>query len=291
MKSQQTSPQSSLFKINLNHLCDSSQPLCRLAESVNWQVFEDKFGVYYCEDNGRPAKPIRLMVGLHYLKAMFGESDESVVAKWVQNPYWQYFCGEQEFQHEFPLEPTSLVKWRKRIKSEGLESLLSETISSGLKLKVIKKSDLKRVNADTTVMEKAITFPTDAKLYHNMREKLVAKAKELGIELRQTYTRKSKRSLLMQNRYRHARQMKRATRELKKIKNYLGRVTRDLERKTIHEKENDPFLKALLALSYRLLAQERKDKNKLYSLHAPEVECISKAKHIRNMSLDVRYRL
>jgi transposase, IS5 family len=143
MKSQQ-SPQCNLFKVILDQICDSKHPLYRLANTVNWQAFEEMFGNYYCDNNGRPAKPIRLMVGLHYLKAMYGVSDEGVVEKWVENPYWQYFCGEKEFQHDFPLEPTSLVKWRKRIKNEGLESLLSETISSGLKLKVIKKNDVKR---------------------------------------------------------------------------------------------------------------------------------------------------
>lgn len=277
MKSQQ-SPQYHLFKIPLNQLCDSQNSLYRLADTINWQAFEEKFGQFYCEDNGRPAKPIRLMVGLHYLKATFGESDETVVEKWVENPYWQYFCGEKEFQHEFPLDPTSLVKWRRRIKSAGLETLLSETIASGLKLRVIKKQDIKRVNVDTTVMEKAITFPTDAKLYHKMRERLVNKAKELGIVLRQTYTRKSKTSLLMQNRYRHARQIKRAKRELRKLKTYLGRVTRDLDRQTKETQSKNKSLTILLELSYRLLAQQRKDTNKIYSLHAPEVECISKGK-------------
>lgn len=145
-------------------------------------------------------------------------------------------------------------------------------------MRVIKKSDLKRVNVDTTVMEKAITFPTDAKLYHRMREKLVWKAKELGIVLRQTYTRKSKNALFMQHRYRHARQMKRANRELRRLKTYLGRVTRDLDRKTKQQQESDLSLKELLTFSYRLLEQKRGDKNKLYSLHAPEVECIAKGK-------------
>lgn len=272
----QNLPQYDLFCISLEKICDSKNSLYRLSHEINWEGFEETFGKFYCEDNGRPAKPIRLMVGLHYLKAVFGESDESVVSKWVENPYWQYFCGEKEFRHEFPCEPTSLVKWRKRIKEAGLEKLLQETISSGLKLNVVNPHQFKKVNIDTTVMEKAITFPTDAKLYHKMRQKLIKWAKENNIELRQTYTRSAKRALLMQHRYGHARQMRRARKELKKLKTYLGRVSRDLGRKTIGIENKT--LQELLGLSYRLLEQKREDKNKIYSLHAPEVECIAKGK-------------
>lgn len=272
----QNLPQYDLFCVSLEKICDPKNSLYRLANEIKWEGFEETFGKFYCEDNGRPAKPIRLMVGLHYLKAVFGESDESVVEKWVENPYWQYFCGEKEFRHEFPCEPTSLVKWRKRIKEVGLEKLLKETIASGLKLNVVTPHQLKKINVDTTVMEKAIAFPTDSRLYDKMRQKLVRWAKENNIELRQTYTRLAKRAYLMQSRYRHARQMKRANRELKKLKIYLGRVTRDLERKTMDFQ--DERLKELLLLSYQLLNQKREDKNKIYSLHAPEVECIAKGK-------------
>jgi len=269
-------PQYNLFCISLEKICDSGNSLYRLANTIDWDAFEQRFGKFYCEDNGRPAKSIRLMVGLHYLKAVFGQSDENVVEKWVENPYWQYFCGEKEFQYTFPCEPTSLVKWRKRIRAEGLEKLLEETIASGLKLKVVKPHQFKKINVDTTVMEKAISFPTDAKLYHKMRKKLVSLAQENKIELRQTYTRKAKRAFLMQHRYLHARHLKRAKRELKKLKVYLGRVMRDLERKT--KGIEDSSLKEMLHLASRLLQQKREGKNKIYSLHAPEVECIAKGK-------------
>jgi IS5 family transposase len=277
MTNNEVKEQSTLFGISLDLLCDKRQSLYRLADTIDWDVFEEHFGPSYCEENGRPAKPIRLMVGLHYLKFTFNESDELIVEKWVQNPYWQYFCGEKEFQHEFPIDPTSMGKWRKRIKENGLEKLLKETIRAGLKIGAVKPHQFKKVIVDTTVQEKAIAFPTDSKLYHRMREKLVKKAKELGIELRQTYTRKSKKALFKQGRYRHAKQMKRANREVRKLKTYFGRVLRDIERKTKDQGEKEK-VSDLLNLAYRLYYQKRNDKNKLYSLHAPEVECISKGK-------------
>lgn len=277
MKNNKNHDQTELFLVQLDILCDKTQPLCRLANQIQWGIFEEKFGPLFSEGQGRPAKAIRLMVGLQYLKATFGESDESVVEKWVQNPYWQYFCGEKEFQHEFPIEPTSMGKWRKRIQGAGLEALLAETIRCGLDAGVITRHQLMRVNVDTTVLEKSIAFPTDAKLYHRMREKLVKEAKREGIDLRQTYVRKSKKSLLMQNRYRHAGQMKRADRELRRIKTYFGRVMRDLDRKA-GKLQGIGNLKNLLNLAHRLFEQKREDKNKIYSLHAPEVECIAKGK-------------
>jgi len=278
MKNNENNDQAGLFSVQLDFLCDKKQPLCQLAKKIEWEMFEREFGPLFCENNGRPAKSIRLIVGLQYLKATFGESDESVVEKWVQNPYWQYFCGETEFQHEFPIESTTMGKWRRRIQASGLEKLLAETIRCGLNAGVIKAQELKRVNVDTTVLEKSITFPTDAKLYHRMREKLVVAAEKRGIKLRQTYVRKSKRSLLMQNRYRHCRQMKRANRELRKLKTYFGRVMRDLGRKAGDYQNNDLQLVGLLDLAQRLFRQKREDKNKIYSLHAPEVECIAKGK-------------
>lgn len=277
MKSHEKDPQPTLFSTPLERICDRSQPLYKLANVIDWSVFEKAFGPQYCEGNGRPAKPIRLMVGLHYLKAIFGESDESVVEKWVQNPYWQYFCGETEFCHQLPIDPTVMNKWRKRVSVTGFEKLLNQSIETALELSILKQEHLKRVNVDTTVQEKAITFPSDAKLYHRMRGRLVKQAKLHGVELRQTYTRKSKWALIMQSRYRHARQARRANAELRKVKTYFGRVLRDLDRKTKGIKRSQK-LTELLELAYRLFKQKKDDKNKIYSLHAPEVECISKGK-------------
>src|SRR5205085_7387169 len=112
----------------LRELLNQEHPLFRLAGAINWQVFEDEFGKLYAEGVGRPALPTRLLVGLHYLKHLYQVSDEVVVASWLENPYWQYFCGEEIFQHHPPCSPTTLVKWRQRVGAEGIESLLKETL-------------------------------------------------------------------------------------------------------------------------------------------------------------------
>lgn len=268
--------QNLLFIARLEQILDHKHPVFTLADAIDWSEFERAFGKLYDLGQGRPAKPIRLMVGLHYLKHAFDLSDEDVVARWIENPYWQYFCGCTHFQHELPIDPSLMTKWRKKIKAEGLEKLLEVTIKTGLKTGAVKRKELKKVSVDTTVQEKAITFPTDAKLYQRMRERLVKKAKDCGIELRQSYVRKGKQALVMYGRYAHARQYKRARKQLRKLKTYLGRVTRDIERKLQPEQLKE-FEKPL-GLSHRLLSQKRHDKNKLYSIHAPEVVCISKGK-------------
>lgn len=264
-----------LFRNRLNQLLNDKHPLFRLANSIDWDYFVGEFGPLYVENKGRPGKPIRLLVGLHYLKHAYNESDESVVDRFLENPYWQYFCGFEYFQHEFPLDPTSLVKWRNRIGSDGIEKLFYQTLKTAQSLGLLKKSHLNKVNVDTTVQEKAIAFPTDARLYYKMREKLVAAAERRGIDLRQNYRRLSRKALVKQGRYSHAKQMRRARRETKNLKNYLGRVTRNIRRKAT---EIDAELAELLHLSERLLAQKRDDTKKLYSIHAPEVECIAKGK-------------
>lgn len=278
MQAKPRDTQGELYSVRLDFLCKETHPLARLSKVIEWSGFDETFGSLYAEGQGRPAKPTRLMVGLHYLKHAFDLSDEEVVSQWVENPYWQLFCGEEFFQHELPIDPSSMTRWRKRVESAGLEKLLAETIAAGLKTKVLKRTSLNRLNVDTTVQEKAITFPTDAKLYHRLRIKLVADAKAFGVELRQPYTRKSKQALVMQSRYSHARQMKRARKSLKKLKVYLGRVVRDIERKIDGNSKLQERFKSRLEMSHRLLKQQRTDKNKLYSLHAPEVECISKGK-------------
>ena len=276
MRPKPANNQNLLFSARLEQILNPDHPLFKLADAIDWTEFEEAFGKLYDPGQGRPAKPIRLMVGLHYLKHAFDLSDEDVVARWIENPYWQYFCGSTHFEHELPIDPSLMTKWRKKVKAEGMEKLLEVTIKTGLKTGTLKKTHLKRLSVDTTVQEKAITFPTDAKLYHRMRQTLVKKAAECGIVLRQSYVRKGKQALVMHGRYAHARQYKRAKRQLRKLKTYLGRVTRDIERKLSPE-QLDEFEK-LLSLSHRLLSQQRHDTNKLYSIHAPEVVCISKGK-------------
>jgi len=272
---EETGRQGDLFRAQLDQILNREHPLYGLAEEIDWSVFEQEFGLLYVENVGRPGLSIRLVVGLHYLKYSYNESDESVVERFLENPYWQYFCGCEYFQHEIPLDPSSLVRWRRRVGSGGMEKLLKETIETAKRKGMMKARHLERVNVDTTVQEKAVAFPTDARLYHKMRRALVRMAKREGIELRQSFERLSKRALQMQGRYSHARQMKRARRETKKLRVYLGRGLRDLQRKC---PDGGGVWQHLFLLANRILGQQRADHDKVYSIHAPEVECISKGK-------------
>jgi IS5 family transposase len=189
---------------------DLNHPLVRLSKEVDWERLDEIFGKTYDENNGRPGVRTRLMVALHYLKYTFNLSDEDVVEAWVENPYWQHFSGNQYFEHDKPIDPTSMTRFRNRIGEAGAEELLKETIVAGQKLKAITPHQLKRVNVDTTVQEKEVRYPTDSRLYERSRERLVKAAAERGIDLRQNYNRTAKHQLLMSHRYAHARQMKTA---------------------------------------------------------------------------------
>jgi IS5 family transposase len=246
-----------------------------MANIVDWNRLDQIFGETYCPDNGRPAVSTRLMVAFHYIKYTHNLSDEDVVTGWVENPYWQFFSGMKYFEHQLPIHPSSMTRWRKRIGDAGAEQLLKETIEAGLVIKAVKPSQLMRINVDTTVQEKDIRYPTDARLYDRARERLVKAAKERRIDLRQNYNRNAKKLILKQSRYAHAKQMKRARKCTKSLKTYLGRVIRDIERKF---PAPDGELSTLLETGNRIYQQKRDDKNKVYSVHAPEVECISKGK-------------
>ena len=273
-------PQCELFGARLSELLNPEHPLYVLAERIDWSQFDAAIDACYADELGRPGVNTRLMVGLFYLKHAFDESDESVVARWVENPYWQFFCGLCYMQHELPIDPSSLSKWRKRVGAERLEKLLEATIHTALAIKAMRPQELQKVNVDTTVQEKAIAFPTDARLYHKMRAALVRRAQSLGLALRQNYRFKGKKLLAKQGRYAHARQMKRAAKMTRQLKTILGRVLRDIERKAAKFQGQiaDEPLRELVALAERLLAQTRTSKNKVYSVHAPEVECIAKGK-------------
>ena len=276
MRAKSSSPGTDeLFRSRLDQILNMNRPLILLGQTLDWDVFTQRFGALYSEQQGRPGLPIRLMVGLTYLSRTYNLSDEEVVARWLDNPYWQYFCGYEYFQHDIPCDPSSLVRWRQRIKEDGVEFLLQQTINVAKRAKMISKHDLDKVNVDTTVQEKAIRFPTDARLYHRMLEHLVKAARKYSIPLRQSYVRKGKRALLRQSSYGHARQMKRAAGETKKLKTMLGCVYRDILRKVM---EPTAELARELELAARLLSQKKQDKNKLYSIHEPDVECISKGK-------------
>lgn len=275
MTPQKSNNQNKLFEPSLEPILNDRHPLYKLASAIDWQTVEKELACCYSADMGRPGNATRLMVGLHYLKHAYNESDESVIDRWIENPYWQYFCGYEHMQHEFPIHPTSMVKWRQRVGSQRMEVLLKETLSTARREKYIKPSDASRIIVDTTVQEKAIAHPTDARLYLKSIHRLVKLANERNIGLRQSYVRVSKRAFFSQSQYARAGQYRRSAKQTKKLKTYLGRLIRDIGRKV---KNPDEKLAVMLERTSRIHSQKRDDSRKLYSLDAPEVECISKGK-------------
>jgi len=272
--------QDDLFRPRLENIIDPCHELVKLAALIDWDGLEADLSRFYCAGTGRPAGSIRLMTGLCFLKDIKGLSDEEVCAVWCENPYFQHFCGETFFQHRFPVEPPSLSIFRGRIGESGMERLLAETIKAGLQSGVISKRDFAHVTVDTTVQEKAVHFPTDVRLCHRAREELVVLARAEAIPLRQSYHRKGKQAQFMANRYVAARQMKRARKKIKQVKNYLGRVIRNIKFAAAGGRTLSPALavapgKAEIAYQQTLNPKARE---KLYSWHAPEVECIAKGK-------------
>ena len=231
-RSQEPSPQDELFRSRLENLIDQRHELVRLAELIDWEEFDRQWGPLFSDKRGAPAIPTRLIAGLHYLKQIYKLSDEEVVRRWVENIYWQHFCGETYFQHKLPIHPTSMTRWRKRIGEEGCEWLLTQTIEAGRESGVLKDKDCRRVNVDTTVQEKAVAFPTDSKLLDDARCLLVKLAKRHGIRLRQNYNRVAKRYRLKIARYAHAKQYRRMRARVEETQDTrVGRVVRDIERK------------------------------------------------------------
>ncbi|MDO9006376.1 MAG: IS5 family transposase [Aquabacterium sp.] len=277
--SSNTDLQGDLFKVELETIINPDHELARLAGQIDWTFFERELGEHFCEHNGAPAKPVRLMVGLHFIKHTFNLSDEQTVLRWVENPYWQHFCGEKFFEHTLPIDSSSMTRWRKLIGEKGAEGLLAESIATGLKTGALKPASLDKVNVDTTVQEKAVTFPTDARLYYKMREKLVRLAEHSQIKLRQSYRRVARKALIMVGRYGRVRRKKLLLRETRRLKGYLRKVTTDVMRKIGDNQGLQTIFFNTLLDAVRLLEQKNiPGCRKLYSVHAPEVECIDKGK-------------
>jgi len=255
----------STFEEQLNH----RHPLYILSNRVDWKKFEDVFKKHYSETTGAPAKPIRLMVGLIILKHIRNISDESVVEQWAENAYYQYFCGEEYFASAEPCVPTELVEFRKRIGEEGIELIFQESIR-------INGKDGKEEDGttDTTVQEKNITFPTDSKLHKKIIDKCKDIAEKENLEMRQAYTRTIKKLSFDQRFRNHPKNYGKARKADKKIKTIAGRLVRELERKLPPENN---FISSLIIFK-KVLAQKRNDSQKIYSLHEPFVQCISKGK-------------
>jgi IS5 family transposase len=255
----------STFEEQLNH----NHPLYILAGKINWPLFEDSFRSLYSSDKGRPAKPIRLMVSLLLLKHIRNLSDESVVEQWSENSYYQYLSGEKVFACGAPCEASELVHFRHRIGEKGIELILQESIRINGK-----DGEDGNVSIDTTVQEKNITYPTDSKLHRKIIKKCLSIAGKHGLPVRQRYTRTVKSLSLALRFSNHPRNRGRASRAARKLKTIAGRLLRELVRNLPPQNR----YQSELEVCKRILSQTRNDRNKIYSLHEPDVLCISKGK-------------
>ena len=289
-KQQKKAGHDDLFKARLDQIINMRHELVILAEKIDWTWLDEQIAPYFSEE-GRPAEPVRFMIGMFILKHTYALSDEGVWDRWVNDPYFQYFTGEEFFQHELPHERSGMSHWRNRI-GETLDILLQESLRIAHDSGALKKSDLARVTVDTTVQPKNITFPTDAKLLLMAIQQLGKLAKEHDVPLRQSYGRVAKTAALIAGRYAHAKQYKRMHKQLKFLRTRLGRMIRDIRRKT----EGNEELQTLFAVPLIKARQIREQKQgqrgwKLYSWHAPETECIAKGKAAKPYEFGVKVSL
>jgi transposase, IS5 family len=276
-KKLETTRSGDLFRARLDQIINLRHELAQLAGQIDWDFIDGEIAPLY-SDKGRPGIPTRFAIGLLLLKQIYGLSDEGVCERWVYDPYFQYFTGEEFFQHEFPHERSDLSHWRKRL-GDRLELLLVESLRVAHASGALRSKDLARVTVDTTVQPKNITFPTDAKLLHAAIKGLNRLADKHGVRLRQSYVRVARHAAMMAGRYAHAKQFNRHRRQLRFLRSRLGRLIRDIGRKIA----GHPYLEAALALPLTQASQIRSQQQrqrgwKLYSFHAPETECIGKGK-------------
>lgn len=271
--------QKDLLRPSLDEIIDLGHPLARLAREIDWDFLDGRFSSVCRAGPGQPPLPTRLVAGLLILKHMHDLSDEALCARWVENPYYQYFCGEESFQHVLPFERSSLTRWRQRLGEVQLAALIQESLSVAHKTGALETKDLERVAVDTTVQPKNVAFPTDARLLHQAIVMLARLARKHGVALRQSYVRVAKRAALMAGRYAHAKQFKRHNRELRFLRTRLGRLIRDIRRKTADDEGLREAFAVPLSRADQVRRQRQRQRGwKLYSLHAPEIECIGKGK-------------
>jgi IS5 family transposase len=267
-----------MFRNRLDNMINLRHELVRLAAAINWSRFDEAFGDVYT-DKGRPALPTRLMAGLTILKYMYDLSDPEVTARWVENPYYQHFCGELYFCHEAPFDRSSLTRWRKRLGEDKLTELVKESLATAHRVGALRLGDVKRVTVDTTVQPKNITFPTDAKLLYTSIVRLGRLSRKHNVRLRQSYIRVGKWALVKAQKYAHAKQFKRHRKQVKFLKVRVGRILRDIGRKIDGNHLLEEAFASELSLASQLRHQKRRQEGrKIYSLHAPETECIGKGK-------------
>jgi IS5 family transposase len=297
-----------MYRPRLDAMIDTQHPLALLARRLPWQQIEDALAPAFTRHNragriiqgddlfgpstqrvgagvsnaGRPRLSIRLMASLLYLKHAFNLSDSDVVQRWSQDVVWQYFSGNDFYEPRLPCDPGQIGRFRKAIGEAGVEELLKASIDTAVHMGAIKSAEFERIIVDSTVQEKAIAFPTDSRLLEVARHKLVKAAKSIGIELKQTFVKEGKMLRRKSGGYAHARQYRRLHRVVRRQRTICAKLMREIERKMTLVKASTPQalqgLRMVLERVARLLAQRPKDKNKLYALHAPEVECISKGK-------------
>jgi IS5 family transposase len=276
-KKHETKGSSDLFRARLDQIINLKHELVQLGGKIDWDFIDREIAPLY-SDQGRPGIETRFMIGLLLLKHIYGLSDEGVCERWVYDPYFQHFTGEEFFQHEFPHERSDLSHWRKRL-GDKLELLLAESLRVAHETGALRTQDLAQVTVDTTVQPKNITFPTDAKLLHAAIRGLTRLARKHGVRLRQSYVRIAKHAAMMAGRYAHAKQFKRHHRELRILRIRLGRLVRDIRRKIAGQDDLEAAFLWPLSRADQIRSQQQRQRGwKLYSFHAPEVECIGKGK-------------
>ncbi len=271
MKHRQLQDQQKSFLMQtLEEQCDPRHPLRKLGATLPWKEMEAMFASRY-SNTGRPAKPIRLMISLLLLKQMHDLSDQAVVQRWVENPYWQHFSGMEHFQWELPCDPSDLVYFRHRIGPEGVEQLLG--ISAKLHGEAAQEPQLV---IDSTVQEKNITHPVDSKQYGKIIQHCWKLADDHGIKLRRSYGKELKQCVRMQRFHRDKQQRQKADKGVRRMQTIAGTLVRELTRKLPAQVAHE--LEPRFALYQRVLQQKRSDGDKIYSLHEPHVYCVAKGK-------------